>query len=494
MSSPGPSQIGWPAAPTDDSVWGNLSAINSRMGMPVLRGPTPLGRRDSITSITRMSMPPRASSSQGVRPQAVPFSTIAEDVRAALKRYIAEFGLETCHAELNLEHVCMAAMLDSLWHHYFKKNIYFLKNADDSIFKNTFEKIHELVIKGNTHLERMKERLSLEKFNPNVAATLKIILSDFEKYPPLKAIPIEKRCCLIIEPGKIKKLHEEYGISPSPLLAFIFDTEEGYARSVAKRWIAAMEIAFNSYIDTSQAKNFFELSYKEIAEESMEFSTSFSNINNCDFYRIAGNIANLVIMGISSGIMINQRLCLEQTLDGAVQFFEDHRGRSIILNKDYCLVNLLDDFLIKVESELRHFKIANFLFVRNIASKELLTLAIQRALDSYLKSRGRAETLERAVNFYHAVEFAHVFEDGNCRFAQQVMNVLLVREGKPLALFMQPNIVDVASTQDAVRMLREGQLYLHKEVKEINNRLPAKSSTRSRGLSLEQQLRETRFF
>lgn len=99
--------------------------------------------------------------------------------------------------------------------------------------------------------------------------------------------------------------------------------------------------------------------------------------------------------------------------------------------------------------------------VREFKTVEECEVMLNRIIQSYESDMLSASSLESQkmamVRFAQNLDQAHVFRDGNIRTSIMILNFLLIQNGEPPTLWLNPNILDGFSSEECFFAVCEGQ-------------------------------------
>lgn len=123
---------------------------------------------------------------------------------------------------------------------------------------------------------------------------------------------------------------------------------------------------------------------------------------------------------------------------------------SLLTNTEYkCFINILDNKLLPTSG--------NHLSIQKLMKKELKDLC-----NSYNEAVSKAGTndeqiLRIIVQHIKSFNQLHPFSDGNCRTFYILLNRLLAKHNLPLCLIIDPNRLEMLSTDEALEVVKKGQ-------------------------------------
>ena len=171
--------------------------------------------------------------------QNLPLSNLVETaVIAEARRLASTFKFENS-AELNNHTIpiqpktlSIAYLMDSLFRYhctYAENDKFVMSIPTDDVLARMLCKTYE----GQNNLESVAS-----SFEPNARETMRILMEEFDKLPGLREIKPRNRWRLIVDRQIVDVLARHGLDTNNPLLAFIFDSDKGYAHSAAKGWVA----------------------------------------------------------------------------------------------------------------------------------------------------------------------------------------------------------------------------------------------------------------
>jgi prophage maintenance system killer protein len=289
------------------------------------------------------------------------------------------------------------------------------------------------------------KNFDIDKINFRLADIRQLQQQGFEEQTPFKEIAPEQHWRMCIDP-KIFLFIERHinHASGNPLLPFIFDSEQAYLHGMLKAWSVSMK-NLNHPLDSKL------LSILHSACEPL------SGTDDEGFHE--KSVVFKVKMGENMSVAGKAEL-----LDFARELRNYLPGYGVVANlKTHPHFIRLpgqpprDDY----EALWRAAEPDQAgVVVRPPIPGPALKAIIARLFQQYEKNMHDTpdEKLHHIVRLCQQLERLHPFGDGNCRtFGILLINNLLTRNGLPLTMMEDPNLLDAYSLAECVAKVREGQ-------------------------------------
>lgn len=291
----------------------------------------------------------------------------------------------------------------------------------------------------------LNPRYSIDKIDLRVKDLLRLQTASTARDTPFDRIQPGKQWHMCIDPKKVhhaRRLLDEH--ADNPLLPFLFDSQTAYLYGMLNSWRTSMD-SLEKKLDATLVMDLYTACFPSGLDKPIEPSTSATEL-----WLIKDN--NMTTAGC------------EQLLKFAAELRQQLPSYAVVGSKED-----LRDYFNRLHKTPKGQSCEPKIAIHDKAllfRPELSTENMRRAIQHFIlqfKERCREDPLKtnrlrHIAELCQSLEQLHPFPDGNCRvFGVILLNHLLAREGLPLSMLEDPNILDGWSLDEVVEQIEKGQ-------------------------------------